>query len=392
MLGEVEQLADNLWFIHGEMPKDASKAPDWCNVVIYRSADRLYLVDSGGGSVIRSSIDRILSELGQVESVTLINTHGHLDHIGNNDIVTSVKANSRHHFLRRAAIEFVKAGFAAHMADLFDYQDTYFDPFSSYQAHRCLYRVAGLLRDGLGRFVGRKRVLQWLFTFQFRKFKPVNDSRETMEPLEALPTRQLRFGEVGWIGWTLGEDDVRVFEAAGHSAGDVLVYIPEHRMLCMGDVSFPLFPTFPDGDREKILDCLHKSLAMVQNGSVRLLADGHSDRCYRDPVDVERVLDALIGDHQAFVQILHEIFETSDGLTPEEVYRDFKAFGNRPVVGRYLAVEFPHTPVSLQNVMVTTLVQLGFDARGPYRHKRFYRRNGCDPVASPQPARAPKRA
>ncbi len=373
MLGDVVQLADNLWFIHGEMPKDASKEPDWCNVVIYRSANRLYLIDSGGGSAIRSSIQGILSEVGEVESFTLINSHGHLDHICNNDVVSSASADRKRHLLRREAIEFVKSDFSAYMADQFDYLDTYFDPFSGYQKNRCLYRAAGLLRDGLGNFVGRKRVLKWLFNIQFNKFKPVNDSRETMEPLQALPSEQLRFVEVCWTGWTLGEDDLYVFEAAGHAAGDVLVYIPEHRMLCMGDVTFPLFPTFPDGDRERILECPHKSLAMVRNGSVRLLADGHGDRCYCGQAEVEGVLDLVIGDHQAYVQILRKIFESADGLTPADAYRAFKSFSDRPVVSRYLALECPHSPPSLQNVMVTTLLQLGFDARGPRRHKRFYR-------------------
>jgi glyoxylase-like metal-dependent hydrolase (beta-lactamase superfamily II) len=113
MLGDVVQLADNLWFIHGEMPKDASKAPDWRNVVIYRSANRLYLIDSGGGSAIRSSIQRILSEVGEVESFTLINSHGHLDHICNNDVVSSTSADRKRHLLRREAIEFVKSDFSA---------------------------------------------------------------------------------------------------------------------------------------------------------------------------------------------------------------------------------------------------------------------------------------
>ena len=50
MLGDTMRLADNLWFIGGEMPEDASKAPDWCNVVIYQAADRVYVIDSGGGT------------------------------------------------------------------------------------------------------------------------------------------------------------------------------------------------------------------------------------------------------------------------------------------------------------------------------------------------------
>jgi hypothetical protein len=48
LLGRIECLSDGLWFVHGEMPEHAAKAPDFCNVVIYRSGESLYMVDSGG--------------------------------------------------------------------------------------------------------------------------------------------------------------------------------------------------------------------------------------------------------------------------------------------------------------------------------------------------------
>ena len=76
------------------MPKDASKAPDWCNVVIYTAADQVYVIDSGGGTAMRASIDRVLNDVGVVDSFTLINTHGHLDHICNNAVISSVRAAS----------------------------------------------------------------------------------------------------------------------------------------------------------------------------------------------------------------------------------------------------------------------------------------------------------
>ena len=164
-----------------------------------------------------------------------------------------------------------------------------------------------------------------------------------------------------------------VFDDGGHAAGDVLVYIPEYRMLCMGDVTFTLFPTFRDSCRDPILGCLQKSLAMTRNGSVEMLADGHGDRCYRGAREVEQLLAGLINDHRDYEKILFEIFETSDGLTPAEVYEAFKGFSGRPVVNRYLSIEFPHTPPSLQNVIVFTLLQLGFQAHGARRHMRFYR-------------------
>jgi hypothetical protein len=95
--------------------------------------------------------------------------------------------------------------------------------------------------------------------------------------------------------------------------------------------------------------------------------------CYRGAREVEHLLAGLINDHRDYEKILFEIFEGSDGLTAAEVYEAFTRIRGRPVVNRYLSIEFPHTPPSLQNVIVFTLLQLGFQAQGVRRHMRFYR-------------------
>ncbi len=54
MLGDVVQLANNLWAVIGDMPADVP------NALVYRKGDRLYLMDSGAGPTIRASILRVL--------------------------------------------------------------------------------------------------------------------------------------------------------------------------------------------------------------------------------------------------------------------------------------------------------------------------------------------
>jgi glyoxylase-like metal-dependent hydrolase (beta-lactamase superfamily II) len=373
MLGQTIRAAENLWFVQGEMPQHVSKAPDWCNVVIYLAGDRLYLIDSSGGAAMRTSIDKILNDVGAVDSFTLINTHSHLDHVCNNDLIDSVRANTKRHYILRAGTERAALDAPAYFARQFEQMDQYFDPFSSYQTDRMTYRIAGWIRDGLGLFVGRPAVLRWLFTVLFKKFEPVRDSRSTMEPLEDLPSQLLTFGGVRWDGWPLGSDDVFVLAAPSHSSSDVLVYVPEHQLLCVGDLTFPLYPTWADSNAQRITDYLRRILEMAKSGDVTLLADGHGDRCYAGAEHVSQLVETVLSDHSAYVGILKEIFRDADGLTPCELYEAFQTFTDRPVVARYLALEFPHTPASLQNVMVTTLLQLGYQARGERRRQRFYR-------------------
>jgi hypothetical protein len=75
----------------------------------------------------------------------------------------------------------------------------------------------------------------------------------------------------------------------------------------------------------------------------------------------------------AYEEILGKIFEETDGLTPAEVFDAFRRLNDRAVVSKYLALEFPHTRASLQNIMVTTMLQLGYETKGERRRKRSFR-------------------
>jgi glyoxylase-like metal-dependent hydrolase (beta-lactamase superfamily II) len=88
MLGEIHTLADNLWLIEGEMPDDNDKHPDLANALVYRRDDRLYLMDTGAGPRMRAGIKRALREAGPAQVFTLLNSHGHLDHVGNNGLIS----------------------------------------------------------------------------------------------------------------------------------------------------------------------------------------------------------------------------------------------------------------------------------------------------------------
>ena len=372
MLGNVQKLAETLWYIQGEMPPDSSKAPDPCNIAVYKAEDRLYLIDTSCTLEMRASLKKTIEAARPFETITLINTNSHLDHICNNDLITQAGAKNVHHYISQVGMKDDMLDAPEYFSRQFDRMDEYFDPFSSYQVYRLKYASAGFMRDLIGLWVGRRKVLKMLFRTLFKKFEPVRTSRETMTPLENLPSEDISLFGAAWKGWVLGQKDVMVLEGRAHTGDEVFVYIPKHKTLCTGDLTFPLFPTWEDSSRERILHCLNQFLTMTQNGGVEILIDGHSHQVYLGKESVIRFISQLINDHIKFETILQEIFAKKDGLKPVEVYSEFKQYPD-PVVKKYLEAEFPHSPPSLQNVMVTTLLQMGFQARGKYRHKRFYR-------------------
>lgn len=89
MLGDIMQLADDLWLVVGDMPADVA------NAIVYRRGERLYQLDSGAGPTFRASVLRVLDQAGPVRCFTLLNSHGHADHVGNNDLIGRVRAVER---------------------------------------------------------------------------------------------------------------------------------------------------------------------------------------------------------------------------------------------------------------------------------------------------------
>jgi glyoxylase-like metal-dependent hydrolase (beta-lactamase superfamily II) len=366
MLGDIVQLADNLWIIIGDLPGDIP------NVVVYRAGDRMYLMDSGAGRTMRASIIKATQDAGPAESFTLLNSHGHADHVGNNDLLQVIQAKEKHHYLSKAGLALLDP--VPYFVGLFLRLSTYYDPTTAYQANRLRWRFVGMLRDILALFVGERRALTAFWSLFLRmKFRPFRPSRETIEFYESLPRQTLTIGGVEWTGWVLGQNDVWILEERAHTPDEMLFYLPEHQLLHTGDLTFPLFPTFPDTNGKETREMLYRCKAMASAGAVRLLTDGHLQQVTRGQDEVVAFLGTLLAEHDHFQTILREVLEEHDGLTVAEVYACVCQRHDDPVVQHYLSLEYPHLPMSLQQIIAVSLPQMGYEARGPNRKKRFYR-------------------
>jgi hypothetical protein len=83
-------------------------------------------------------------------------------------------------------------------------------------------------------------------------------------------------------------------------------------------------------------------------------------------------LGTILTEHDRFQDILREILEDHDGLTVGEVYAFVCQRHDDPVVRHYLALEYPHHPITLQQVIAVSLPQMGYIAQGPRGKKRFF--------------------
>jgi glyoxylase-like metal-dependent hydrolase (beta-lactamase superfamily II) len=368
MLGDIVSLADNLWLIFGDMPADVP------NVLAYRHGERMYLLDSGAGPTIRASILKVLHDVGPVESFTLLNSHGHADHVGNNDVIRLAQAKQRNHYIAHAGLPLLDA--PSYFASQFSTLSAYYDPTAGYQVHRMRWRAAGVGRDVAQAILGERRTLELFFARYLRRFGQLRPSPETMRTYESLPTRPFVIGDVTWTGWALGDNDVWVLPAGGHTPDQVLFYLPDHQLLHTADLTVPLFPTFPASNGPVTRSMLNRCHTMAAAGAVRLLTDGHHHMVYRGRDETTAFLGTLLAEHDHFQAVLRQIVDRYDGLTVAQIYAQVRQRLADPVVQHYLSLEFPYFPMALQQVITVSLLELGYEARGPRRRQRFYRR--CD--------------
>ena len=60
--------------------------PDVGNALLHRVEDTLFLVDTGVTTAFREALTRAIDQVGPWHKLVLLTTHGHVDHVGNNDL------------------------------------------------------------------------------------------------------------------------------------------------------------------------------------------------------------------------------------------------------------------------------------------------------------------
>ena len=363
-LGQTIQLANNLWLIVGDLPLDIP------NSVLYQKSNRLYLIDTGAGPVIRASTVQLLQRMRSVQSFSLLNTHGHADHVGNNDLIHIVKAKEKYHYLSERGLTMLDP--VPYFAEQFYTLSNIYDPISGYQVHRIRWRFLGMLRDILASFAGQRRALEIIFSIYLRKFRPLRPSPETVQNYESLSSSLVTIGGVSWKGWVLGEDDVWILESRGHTPDEVLFYFPDNQVLCTGDLTFPLFPTLSDSDAVVIREMLRKCETMALSDKITILIDGHHEQIYHGKGQVVKLLQTLLEQQEHFQAVLREIIEDNNGLKVGQIYEHIRQLSHDPILQHYLSIEYPYLPMSLQQIIAVSLVQMGYEPKGPRGKKRFY--------------------
>ena len=291
--GDLHEIAPNLVVIEGHHPHAMWEDPDLPTIAAYRGERTLYLFDTGVGPEQRAALLRVAEQLGGAEEVLLLNSHGHMDHLGNNDVLAEIPAARRRHLFPRAARS--RAGLRGVLRPavpprcaLLRLPDRphdrpcgrRLDPSRGRRRPGADRRAtsptsaSGISELGISPALGQF-VPSLLVDMLVRTYPPVYPSVETMEDYEDLaPAGTVRIGAIDWNGWSLNGGEVNVLLSEGHSAGGVVFHVPEHRFLMMADETTSI-PIWADSDPRNAVATARRALAMMDAGDLDVLAAGH---------------------------------------------------------------------------------------------------------------------
>lgn len=93
------ELAKQYFLIIGRHLDLERKQADVANAIVYKKGDTLYLIDTGALPDFRQILLDKCALLQPVNRLILVNTHGHIDHVGNNIVIDQIEAFEKYHYI-----------------------------------------------------------------------------------------------------------------------------------------------------------------------------------------------------------------------------------------------------------------------------------------------------
>ncbi|WP_207838296.1 MBL fold metallo-hydrolase [Williamsia soli] len=294
--GTIHEISPGLFLIEGHHPHTLWDDPDLPTIAVYRSGTRLYLLDTGVGADQYSAIVDVASRFTGIEEVYLLNSHGHVDHLGNNHVLHEIRSERKYHLIPRDARPGLD--YEAFFSRMYKSGIPYFDYLRGLDLDAD--RIAGLLRTlsgasaltaedvlALGRQINGLGLSPAVGAFIpslvvdiiLQTYPEVFLSVDTMTDYEDhSPAEDIAIGGTRWTGWSFvnaeGTIDVQVLQSAGHSAGGLVYYLPGQKFMMFADETSAL-PIWTDSDPRNTVATAVKALQMIDEGNLEHMCAGH---------------------------------------------------------------------------------------------------------------------
>jgi glyoxylase-like metal-dependent hydrolase (beta-lactamase superfamily II) len=385
VFNDIHLLAPNLVVIEGRHPTLLWEACDVPSIVVYRTAKTLYVLDTGVGPEQRAALEAQIAALGEgTEEIVLVNSHGHFDHLGNNDLLQKSSISRKRHLIPKDSAP--DQDIRAELYEMYGRGKDYFSYIDGLPLPAD--KISGLLKtlgaasispatlENLGSELHSSGILPAFNQFMpsivvdilLATYPAVFPSVETMTFLEDIaPPQQIELAGAQWNGWTLGSSapEVYVLQSGGHSKGGVVFYIPEHKFLMLADETTAV-PIWPDTDPRRVVDTAHKALLMLDNGALQWLCAGHFPMVpSNDTSKVRASLQRILSQSTEFSETVgKELAAHPEGLTVDELYDALRRnVPSTSYVSFLIASQFPVFTTFMKLTLLNHLLLHSFPSR-----------------------------
>lgn len=324
-LGDLIGLDDRTVLVLGQELDVEHGQPDVGNALVHRAGDTLVLVDTGVTGPFRAALREAAERVGPWSRALLLTTHGHPDHIGNNDLVDELGVPAEHYVPAREL-------------------DQIHDPVGYWT--RAFERIAPFTELGAPPAQAARTLLSL--------FEPVRPFGASARTYEELAPERVTVGSLRFSGWSFVDGAVRVLRSEGHCAGHVVVHLRDRGVLHLSDEGNGPCGAMADADQLKIQTVLGAAARLCAEGAVTTLTDGHTFAARRGAEAVAH-LNGLLAQAVALQRAAVELTRGADRVEPGV----FAAAYGRAVVGLGVTGANPN-PVFLAMTTVNQLRGLGF--------------------------------
>jgi glyoxylase-like metal-dependent hydrolase (beta-lactamase superfamily II) len=383
MTGEIITIRDDVLMCRGGNPDSVIFDSIISNCYVVRQDDTVFLIDTGAGPELRKSILEAVDRLKEgAENFVLVNTHMHVDHVANNDIIKEIQGfRTVKHFVHDAG----RSGFNTYdyLFNNFKMADRYYDVFEGPPPPwRTLIRF---MKIG-----NRDKALHRLVKWGFKKFEPVNFSQETMTYLTDEESENLELGTVTIESLKVGDDVVSIDLGAlkvrgwskygavfindgAHSPEHLLVYFPDKKIIFTGDMTLEMFPMWTgESSGEKNMESLLLCLEMSEEGLVKVLADSHHQEYFEGRPQINEFLRRLIANYRQFKKTVLSLLHTGEKYTVYDIYRGLRKMRfDDNLVNYFIENQFPKSPVFLKTIITNILLEEGCTVEGQGKDTTF---------------------
>lgn len=286
---EIRSIFSDVHWVPGAMPDNIMREPDIANAFIFERGGAAYLVDTGVGPGFRHALREFF--LGKrFDYATLVNTHHHVDHVCNNDLLTEIDAAEKAHLIHAEGAPYLDPFQSA--TTILRLASAYYSPFAF---EPFPMSVAATLLRALARIAPEQTFALFAKVF-LRKFEPIRSKTPYLRPLSLDRRVAIRISEIEFQGWRAG--DLQLLDDRGHSPDSVAVYDSSRRVLLLGDLTYEYNPLWPTGTYRTMIENLRAYRALAMSGAVAIVGDGHNHRLFQGVQEILPFLDELIGKHE----------------------------------------------------------------------------------------------